>query len=417
MAEICSIQEVVRYRLCISCGACVNAVPAGAIQMVFDEKSHIFLPKILDSACVSGQGLEFTVCPGKGLPINEIAEKIYGTADHNTFELGRYRLAIVARAVNQRILENASSGGVMTAIAHYLIEKGLIQGTTASRFVYGPSGPRTESFIARSLDALISAQGSKYCPTVTNQLVRECAEARGRYLFNGTPCQVGALRLAIREDPSLVEVFPYTMANFCGGYRDFRFIENLISLQGIDPSEVEYFRFRGGGQPGSMLTRTRDGQIASIPYPEYEHCSNVPKQKRCTYCIDATGELADFACGDAWIQRFLDDKYPWSIILARSTFAEEIIAEMAEKGLLKLEPVSFEEVCESQKSNITSKKFRQYKRMRLSRLWGNILPEWDTELPHDSSSYIYEMCVFFGKTSIGRKVLKIRRFLKKLLGR
>jgi len=414
--NVSSIQEVVRRRLCISCGACVSVAPAGSMRMALDEKQGIFVPEFIDRSKVSGRGVEFAVCPGKGLAINEISRGLYDSATYNIFELGRYRQALVARTTNPLILENASSGGVMTRIAYYLLEKGLVQGVTSVRFIYGSAGPRTEPFIARSLEDLISAQGSKYCPTTTNQLVRQCKQAGGRYLFVGTPCQVGALRLAMKEDKSLLEVFPYTMANFCGGYRDFRNLNEILRVRGVDPAKVTFFRFRGGGQPGSMLARTNEGQIVSEPYPSYVYYRVAPKQKRCWYCVDATGELADFACGDAWIKRFLQDEYPWSIILARSEFSVRIINEMVSEELMKTEPVSAEEIIDSQRSNITSKKYRQYERVRVSRLLGITMPWWDVELPRGKSSYLRELRVLLGKTRLGLWLHKIKYHTKRYLG-
>jgi len=417
MVKVSSIQEVIRHRLCISCGACVSAAPPGSMRMVLDEKQGIFIPDIIDSSRVSGNGLEFAVCPGKGIPINEISHQIYSSATSESFELGRYRLAVAAHTTNQRILENASSGGVMTGIAQYLLEKGLVEGVTASRFVYEGAGPRTETFIARNLQDLISAQGSKYCPTDMNRLVRECMQRGERYLFSGTPCQIGALRLAMQREPAIEKVFPYTMANFCGGYRDFRNLDGLLLAHGIEPSKVEYFRFRGGGQPGSMIGRTRDGKTIWEPYPDYGRRSMIPKQKRCWYCLDATGELADFACGDAWIERFLQDKHPWSVILARSEFSEEIINEMASTGLIVIREVSAKEVIDSQRSNITSKKYRQYGRIQVSQLLGITMPEWDVELPRDKSNYLYEFRILLDKTRVGLWLREMKRLIKKILKR
>jgi coenzyme F420 hydrogenase subunit beta len=387
------------------------------MRTILDEKQGIFIPEFVDPSHVSGEGLEFAVCPGKGLAINEISRQIYGFATHESFELGRYRLAAAACIVDPKIRENASSGGVMTGIAHYLLEKGLVEGVTASRFTYGGTGPRTEVFVARDLEDLISAQGSKYCPTGTNQLVRECVQRGGRYLFLGTPCQVGALRLAIQQEPNIEKFFPYTMANFCGGYRDFRNLDSILSVRGVDPTKVKYFRFRGGGQPGSMLARTIGGQTVSEAYPDYVRNWVIPTQTRCWYCLDATGELADFACGDAWIERLIQDRHPWSIILARSRFSEEIVNEMASAGLIKTRTVSPEEIIDSQRSNITSKKYRQHARIQVSRLLGITMPKWDVRLPRDKGNYRYEFRVLFGKTQMGLWLRKMKHLIRKLLKR
>ncbi len=414
MGRVHSIQDVVRYGLCVSCGACVSAAPPGAIRMVFDDKRSIFVPEIIDANHASGKGIEFKVCPGKGWAINKMAEEQYGDAPNRSFELGLYRTAIAAHSTDERVIENAASGGVMTEIAGYLIDKNLVDGVTASRFAYGPQGPRTESFIAHTPDDLLCAQGSKYCPTTTNVLVRQCVEAGGRYLFIGTPCQVAALRLATREDSNLAKVFPYTMANFCGGFHNFRRLKDLITFDGIDPAKVEYFRFRGDGQPGSMFARTTDGRTITAAYPDYLHRSDVPRHKRCIYCVDATGELADFACGDAWIGRLLQTQRSWSIILTRSHFAEQIVSELISVGRIEVTPIFFEEVCESQRKNLTSKKFRQYKRMRISRLFGITMPEWDVQLPRGNSTYLHEARVLFSKTKLGRRIRKIRNAVRNI---
>lgn len=383
--------------------------------MMLDEERGVFLPRILDAALATGAGPEFDVCPGKGVPIAEIARRLYGSAPNISFELGRYRLGLAARAADERILENASSGGVMVAIAKYLMDKGLVDGATACRFSYGEPGPRTEVYLATSFDELLASQGSKYCPTSMNTLVRKCTHSGRRYLFIGTPCQVAALRLAMRADAAIKQTFPFTMANFCGGYRDFRCLDDIIRSHGLDPAEVCFFRFRGGGQPGSMLVRTRTGREACEAYPDYAGRSSVPKQKRCWYCIDATGELADFACGDAWVDRFLQDRHNWSIILARSEPAEEIINQMNATNYIVSRPVSAEEICRSQQDNLRSKKFRQKSRMRASRMLGIAMPRWDVTLPASHTSTFYELSVLLGKTRPGRYVRLLLGRIKSLL--
>jgi coenzyme F420 hydrogenase subunit beta len=118
--------------------------------------------------------------------------------------------------------------------------------------------------------------------------------------------------------------------------------------------------------------------------------------KRCLFCIDATAELADFACGDAWVDRYLQDAFAWSIVLARSAAAEDVLRQMSSRGELKCDPISPEEVIRSQRSNLQSKKRRQRKRMALCRLLGVRVPVWDTQLP-DHGSYASEIKALVGK--------------------
>ena len=221
--------------------------PRHSMRMGLDEKQGIYKPEIVNPSAVSGSGIEFwLVFPGPGLCINVMSERLFGADLPVTPEFGRYRSAIAAQSTDSQVLQRASSGGVMTTIAIWLLEQGVIAGATVARLSNNRSGPRTVSYIARNRKELLHAQGSKYCPTITNALIRECREAGGAYLFIGTPCQVGSLRLAIDRDPALEKIFPFTMANFCGGYRDFRYLDGVIRNYGSRPEDNRFFRFRGG---------------------------------------------------------------------------------------------------------------------------------------------------------------------------
>ena len=386
MFKLDSIHDVVKRGLCLGCGACVSAAPEGQLRLKEDPRRGLPIPISSGSWPKRGE-IPFEICPGKGMPLQELGEKLFGESLAWTPTLGRYRLAVAAHSTDSELLEHATSGAVMTAIALDLLNHKEVDGVTVTRFVYGPAGPRPVSYIARNRQDLLSAQGSKYCPTSTNLLIRECLADSGRYLFVGTPCQVGSLRQACMHDDSLKKTFPYTMANFCGGFRDLRQINWLIRKFGLNPKDVTFFRHRGGGQPGSMKIEDRDGRQHIEPYPAYYSLNPISKNRRCALCIDGTGHLADFACGDAWVERFLKDRYPWSIILARSQQAQSVIQRMQSEQLLVTTDIAVEEILYSQRSNLNSKITRQYKRRRLMSLMGLTLPEWDVKLPVSGSYY------------------------------
>jgi len=273
-----------------------------------------------------------------------------------------------------------------------------VDGVTVVKFVPGERGPRTVAVIATSIEELRAAQGSKYCPTSVNLLLRDCLRHKRRYLFVGTPCQVGSLRLLLRERPEYAPYFPLTIANFCGGYRDFRYLDGMIRESGLEPARVSSFRMRGGGWPGSMLASTANGETATQPYPDYRSDALVNKQRRCTLCVDGTGLLADFACGDAWLDRFRETGRGWSMIVLRSPEAEGTFAAMREAGLVTAVDVSLAELRQSQRFNLDSKIHRQQRRMALFQLLQQKVPSYDLELPSSRTSYAAELKVLILKT-------------------
>jgi len=200
------------------------------------------------------------------------------------------------------------------------------------------------------------------------------------------------------------------MGNFCGGYRDFRYLDGMLQFSKVRPSDVVSFRFRGGGWPGSMRAKTQDGRVVSQPYPHYRSRAFVNKQRRCSLCIDGTALLADFACGDAWMDRFANTRHGWSIILARSAFARVILQEMIACERLASQEVSRDEILYSQRFNLDSKINRQKKRRAVYRFLGLACPEFDVPLPRGRTSYHKELKILLLKSAfVARGLLAVIR--------
>jgi coenzyme F420 hydrogenase subunit beta len=333
------------------------------------------------------------VCPGRGYPVVALGESLFPDVLEVDIELGRWTGLWAARMAEDRLLVDASSGGVMTGIAAHLLAAGHVRGVAVTLLRYGNSGPRPEPIIARSLDELLLAQGSKYCPVPLLALLPELERSDGPFALVGTPCQIAALRLLQRVQPEWRERVPLCIGSFCGGFRDLRDTDALIRRSGFDPTRVTRFRYRGGGQPGSMLIEDGSGRSAILPYPDYARRTGFAKIARCRTCVDATAELADFACGDAWIPRFLESGKGWSILMTRSETAQAVVRELAKQGALALMTVSVEEVRKSQKDNLLSKKRRQGARRRLYASLGLAVPEFDGGYPESQGGLLSELKV------------------------
>jgi coenzyme F420-reducing hydrogenase beta subunit len=97
--------------------------------MQLDNNLGVFLPSITDDCGVVGNGTEFMVCPGKGVPLGRLSQKLYGDSPESCLELGHYRCLRVVRSTDSDILKNASSGGIMTQLAVFLLEKDYVEGS------------------------------------------------------------------------------------------------------------------------------------------------------------------------------------------------------------------------------------------------------------------------------------------------
>jgi len=382
------IESVVKNKLCISCGACTQI--DGSMVVMQEKSSGIYEPIVTDRVDKKFDEAFNSICPGSGYDIEGIASNKFVDTSFVP-ELGQFLSIGASSSLSDSLLERASSGGVMTTLALYMIESEFVSGVIVTKMV----GSRTKAFVAKNKDELISAQGSKYCPVASIDLEINLKEYPHGLAFIGTPCQVAAiegLKTANQKDSNWVHQIKFTMANFCGGFRDLRETDLLIERSGFEKNEVSYFQYRGNGQPGEMLIRSRDRE-KRLSYPEYARGTGIVKYKRCRYCIDATGELADASFGDAWIPRFLQSERSWSLFIARSKSAVELINALSKQDLVLNQSVELNELIKSQIGNIATKKYRQRARFLLAEILRIKVPTFNDSRFQKLTSVLFEFKV------------------------
>ena len=388
-----TVSGVVENGMCVSCGACVVAAGFKGIAWGYDKKLALHVPNVDRPGLEIDKGDAFAVCPGKGVEIMRLAETIRSPNAAYDVQLGYVLDACAARTTDARLLEKASSGGMVTGVAHFLLSTGRVSGVICTRFAYGPDGPKPQAIIVRDLEGLIECQGSKYCPVSIHEALDGMRRSNEVVAFVGTPCQIEALRVMMERLPWLRQKIGIVIGCFCGGMKDYREMHALIRRQGIAPSEVVRFSYRGGGQPGRMLIEDSHGRVKTRPYPDYCTDTGFKKLERCRLCVDGTAELADLACGDAWLPKFTESGKTWSIAMARNERASDLLREMKGKGLIETQTISPEEIKYSQSSNLSSKKTRQKARRRLYKLLGRRLPVYDGGIPESQTSLWLEFKV------------------------
>lgn len=383
-----NIKEVVKSGLCIGCGLC--AFSDAISTTVYSARRGQNIP-LLTSDNYNDQ-MAFEVCPGKGYDIIRKSRERYGESPYDT-DLGHVYGRYAVCTNDHEILARASSGGIMSHAAIFMLESGLVDRVLVTSFTYN-NGVRTMCTLAATREEILQSQGSKYCPVDLSEAVRQIKENNYRVAVIGTPCQIGGIRNIQKLDEDFSRKIVFTIGNFCGGIKRFGNINLLAKRKGLDPARINYFRFRGNGQPGSMMIRENTGKTVEMAYPKYVGLTGVSKHLRCHLCVDATAELADLACGDAWLPRFMNDKNPWSIVMSRNKKADELIKKMAEANLISMQDVTPGEIKLSQKENLTSKKIRQKSRYSLYRSLGYRIPAFDGGYHNNDIDLMKEVRVY-----------------------
>jgi len=351
-----NIGEVLKKGLCIGCGVCAFSDQIG--KMVFSKKHDQNIPLLTNKNYNDKLALE--ICPGKGYNMLKESGNLYNHS-HYDLELGYIYNQYAAFSNDKDVLKNASSGGIMSQIAIYLLEIKIVDRVLTTHFKFD-SGVSTKCILAKNKTEILQSQGSKYCPVDVSEAIREIKYHNYRVAIIGTPCQIAGIRNIQRYDNVFNQKIIITIGNFCGGIKKFNYINLVAKRKGINPLNIDFFRFRGNGQPGSMFIKENTGKMVEIPYTKYAGLDGLSKHLRCHLCVDATGELADIACGDAWLPRFLEDINPWSIVITRNEKADDLVKKMRESDIITTQTISLEEIKSSQFENLTSKKVRQKSR-------------------------------------------------------
>ncbi|MCK5633036.1 Coenzyme F420 hydrogenase/dehydrogenase, beta subunit C-terminal domain [bacterium] len=269
--------------------------------------------------------------------------------------IGDYLNCYTGYSLDPKIRYYSSSGGLVTSVLKFMLEEGLVDGVLVVRMK--KKDPfKAESFIARSSEEIVSAQGSKYCPVDMSNGLKEIISSKpgSKFAIVGLPCQIKAFR----RNQEIQQKIVLYLGLFCNHTPSAYATQVFLKNNKIKPGEVLKISYRGEGWPGCVEIIKKNGKKILIPTTNSWPIigSDFFTPKRCFLCDDHVSEFADISFGDAWLTKFKDDKKGRSIIIARTHMGEKIIKDAENKLIIKLSPVSGEKTILSQLVPIYLKK-------------------------------------------------------------
>ncbi|MBN1508504.1 MAG: Coenzyme F420 hydrogenase/dehydrogenase, beta subunit C-terminal domain [Sedimentisphaerales bacterium] len=355
-----SVAEAVSWRLCLGCGACVSVCPNRALILV-DVANDGLRPKTDHNRCAQcGECIK--VCPGVNI-------EIAGTEAAALPELRRAWGPVLeiweGYAADPEIRFLGSSGGLVTALSLYCIEKARMQGVLHAGADAG-NPLANVPVISRDRQALLGRTGSRYAPAAP------CAgfgllngEAGSQFVFAGKPCDVAAVRKWQALEGTAGGKVAVAISIFCAGTPSTQGTLRIIEQLGVEPGQVRELRYRGCGWPGRTVVKTGGGlhEPPSMSYAEaWGEILSKHTQFRCRLCPDSTGESADLSCGDPWYRQIEPDDPGRSLVLVRTEVGRRILHEAMAAGYVQLERVDAGVLPRSQQSLLR----------RRQELWGRL---------------------------------------------
>lgn len=352
-----NVDRVRNAGLCMGCGTCESVCPAGAIEVKRHSRKQYYVPTVFPDRCTEC-GLCLEVCPGESVHIEQLArEFLDGSA--NDKSLGTFDACYIGHASSRDIRYHSASGGLVTSLLIYAIERKLIDGA----LVLGMSEVdplETQPLIATTPSEIIAASGSKYCPSAMNVGLRHILSQDGRFAVVGLPCHIHGVRKLETVDERLGEKILLHLGLFCANNSTYLGTEYFLRQNAIHPDDVCEIRYRGEGWPGKICVTLHDGSRKVIPRATTEkkwyrkawfssafhYDFTIP---RCLSCPDQTCELADIACGDPWLQEYKESEgIGKSLAIARSRIGHKFLTQASEAGIVVLEQVPVDVVKRAQ---------------------------------------------------------------------
>lgn len=341
-----NISDVVAWRLCVGCGACAYICPEQKIKLENIPTEGI-RPVLSDENCQNCDDC-LQVCPGLSQKISQNGETDFTPQNQLEKSWGRILEIREGYASEHQIRFLGSSGGVVTALALYCLEKRNFSGIM---HVGTNSNNPLENTIcfSKTKSELLEAGGSRYSPASPCAGLKFIESASSPCVFIGKPCDITAVRKITDKKPQLAEKIGLTIGVFCAGTPATQGTIDLLQQHHIDIRQIQRLKYRGNGWPGDFAVEFGNYRF-SLPYREAWSFIQRYRPFRCYLCPDSTSEFADISCGDAWYRRDLNGNPGCSLVIVRNKRGADFLEDAMASGYVKMKKSNATSLIQSQEN-------------------------------------------------------------------
>lgn len=396
--------KVIKSGLCNRCGSCVG-LSGGRI--VFGDKTGNYLPEIRKEVPDELGDRIWQACPGKYFDFPGFRNSIYGKETTFHTYTGAYKNIYIGHCNDQHIRLNSASGGIISSVLIWLLEKSHIDGAVVLRMSRKEPW-LTEPFIATTREEIMEAAQSKYIISSVNEILPEIENFRGTLAYVGLPGQVQSIRkLQQLKDPSVRNI-KYIFGPFYGNTLHFSSVKSFLKSYGVkDHTLIRKLYFRYGEWPGNMRAELRDGRVFELPKFHANYLIPFHILKNSLLCTDLSNEYTDISGGDAWAPVYEERGKGFSMVVSRSETGQKILDEMADEGWLELNPIDVNESITMHSHGYDLKKRGTFIRFKFRKWLGKEAPDFGYSISDfPFSRYIMELMIDALFLLLGTKIAR-----------
>jgi len=320
------------------CGGCSAVCPAVAIQYRETVGGHYF-PKVHEHLCVHcGRCLQ--ICSGVGLiHDNPLPAQV------DCFS-GRSMATYVGQATYQPLLNNAQSGGVVSALLVNALESGVIKSAITVRMTENHP-PRPEACIVREVQELYSTQKSKYSPVPLLAVLKNLKKADMPTAVVGLACHIEGLHNIQKLSQTLNIEIAFTIGLVCDRVLTYAAVDYLMAQANVLPENVLSFFFRDksvSGYPGDVHMILNNKKSIVLPASKRMQIKDCFTPARCRICFDKMNIFSDITICDPHGIQGVDRKQGESALVVRTDTGKMIVESAKEKKAIEIRPVPYESI-------------------------------------------------------------------------
>ncbi len=371
------LRRIMRSELCNRCGTCV-ALSEGKIA--FEGREGKYRPAVLEELSEEEADRILRACAGKIFPFPEYRERIFPDAPCFHPYIGPYEILITGYSTDPEIRRNAGSGGILSSVLIYLLEQNRIDGAIVTTMSEDQPW-LTKPVIARTRGEILDAAQSKYIITSVNEILAESRDFKGRLAYVGLPGQVQSIRkLQKMQDPAVANI-RYVFGPFYGNTLYFSSVKSFLRSHGErDYRQIRKLWFRYGEWPGNMRVEMQNGRILQLKKFHANYLIPFHILKNSLLCTDLSNEFSDLSGGDAWAPEYEERGMGYSMVIARSREAREILEHMEKEGRLVLSPCTEQQAVSMHSHGYDFKKRGSFIRIGLRRMFCRQVPDYGYKL-------------------------------------
>ncbi len=311
-------------KYCIGCGLCQSC----DIARIEVNKNGFIQPNPKEKESFNKFCSEF--CTASGRHSGDLSKNhIWGKFEKNG--------VFLAWSADDEVRHEASSGGVLTSLAGFLLENKLVDGIIHIG-IKENSVLETCAYCSITKEEVALRSGSRYIISSVLKDLEQYLQGEQTYALIGRPCDIAVLRNYAKQDYRVDEKIKYMFSFFCAGAPSLVVNQKLLTAMGTNKDECISLKYRGNGWPGEATAIDKRGKEYKMSYEEsWGRILGRDVYPMCRFCIDGIGELADISCGDAWYltdagqPNFTENKGR-NVVFCRTEKGFDIFKKACEKG-------------------------------------------------------------------------------------